>query len=194
MQNTILLDFDDVVNIFPGTGQKHIRRSGWREDAWKKTQYGPYAVSYNEELVEAVNRLQDREENHVAWLTSWLHDEATTRPEWFETYELTDTLYYNEKFLSEELGFDIAWSLDAPGRFNPGHGNLASEWWKFKALDYALNSYYTDRVVVFDDALTNESGKKELKRRATERGIIFDGVTVSTGLGLTKREFEQYTA
>lgn len=193
MQNTILLDFDDVVNIFPGTGQKHVRRSGWRDSAWKKVQYGPYVVNYNEEMIDAINALQSREENYVLWLTSWLHDEDVVEPDCFYSHELKDHLWRNNQFFLG-LGFENFMSVDAPGRFNPGHGNLASEWWKFKAIDYVLDNHYTDHVVVFDDALTNESGKKELKKRANLRGIQFDGVTVSTGLGLTKREFVEFTS
>lgn len=142
MNTRIYIDVDGVLNAFnmskwfkPSTGL-------WSSE-YDTTIVLGYRITFNHELIDTLNELDELDNVEFVWLTTW-----------------TDSAPLH---LAPAIGLDNSWRVlktDDAAPVYPGDRG-ATGWWKFGAIKDDLVERPVDQFVWIDDELVNRYGAKE---------------------------------
>lgn len=162
MSMTIYLDVDGVLNAVT----RHIPTvTGWGE--YRRKKVNSYQIMYAPALVEAINKLSDRDDVTFKWLTTWEEDAA--------------------RDLSPALGINGQnWQVLTGDQ----HSFRGSDWWKLEAIQRDVAATKPEQFVWIDDDFKDERHAIEWMLDQT------NGYPISPSMrdGLTRAHMEEIEA
>lgn len=142
MNTRIYIDVDGVLNAFNMSKWFKLRSGAWESDYSSVIVRG-YRITFNQELIDSLNEMNELENVEFVWLTTWTDNAAID--------------------LAPAIGLKGDWRVlktDDAAPVYPGDRG-ATGWWKFGAIQDDLVENPTDRFVWIDDELSSRFGAKE---------------------------------
>lgn len=161
---TIYLDVDGVLNSLSKNPPKKM--TGWEGD-WNKVKVtisdgNSYPILWAEELIQALNDLDSREDVTFKWLTTWQDDAVSS--------------------LSPVIGLGADWEVLHGDNV---YHSFTEDWWKLKAIREDIDKTQPERVVWIDDDITYD---KKTWSFLQEKGDTLYSVAPVSTLGVTKKQ------
>jgi hypothetical protein len=137
VNTTIYLDVDGVLNA---VSMRVPTSTGW--PGYEAKRVNGYRIMYAPAVVDRINRLAERDDVTIKWLTTWEHDAA--------------------QILSPQIGLNgQGWEV-LTGCQDAHSGR---DWWKLQAIDADVAAHPEDGFVWLDDDIAAEPDAVEWARR-----------------------------